>query len=183
MNAELHTLFEADQTERQHHPEYGTTEYWQLRERDAQRRVRTTALIAENALGEAEDYFHAAMIFQHGESLEDVWQAHHLTAKAASLGYEPAQWLTAAALDRWLMYQGKLQTYGTQFVPDGKAYRLWDVDPTTTDADRAAWNVPSLQEQTERAQEMTKQIPQPPMDDAPWWLKEAVRRWNQDVRV
>jgi glycine oxidase len=36
------------------------------------------------------------------------------------------------------MYQGKPQKYGTQFVPDGKRWRLWDVDPTTTDAERVA---------------------------------------------
>ena len=46
------------------------------------------------------------------------------------------------------MYQGKAQKYGTQFVPDGKRHRLWDVDPTTTDDERAAKHVPSLQEKS-----------------------------------
>src|SRR5580700_4549276 len=50
MNAELSALFEADQEERQHHPDYGTAEYWQLRASDAQRRERVRALMAENVL-------------------------------------------------------------------------------------------------------------------------------------
>lgn len=178
MNAELSALFEADQEERQHHPDYGTAEYWQLRAYDAQRRERVRALMAENVLMDAEDYFHAALIFQHGESLEEIWQAHTMASRAAEWGFAPARWLAVAALDRWLMYQSRPQKYGTQFVPDGRHYRLWEVEPTTTDADRAAWNVPSLEEQTKRAQQMTLTMPQPPMDDAPWWLKEALQRWS-----
>ena len=179
MNAELSELFEADQEERQHHPDYSTAEYWQLRARDAQRRERVRALMAENTLTVAEDYFHAALILQHGESLGEIWQAHTLASTAAGLGLAPARWLAAAALDRWLMYQSRPQKYGTQFVPDGMHYRLWEVDPTTTNGDRAAWDVPSLEEQTRRAQQMTLTMPQPAMDDAPWWLKEALKRWSQ----
>lgn len=178
MNAELSALFKADQEEHQHHPDYSTAEYWQLRARDTQRRERVRALMAENVLMDVEDYFHAALIFQHGESLEEIWQAHTLASRAAGLGFAPARWLAAAALDRWLMYQSRPQKYGTQFVSDGRTYRLWEVEPTTTDADRAAWNVPSLEEQTKRAQLMTLTMSQPPMDDAPWWLKEALHRWS-----
>ncbi|HZR41565.1 MAG TPA: DUF6624 domain-containing protein [Ktedonobacteraceae bacterium] len=181
MNSELRTLFEADQAERQHHPSAGTPEYRELRERDAQRRQRVTELIAQGALNVAEDYYHAALIFQHGESVEDIWKAHTLASTSAQLGFGQGKWLAAAALDRWLMYQSKPQKYGTQFVPDGKRWRIWDVDPTTTDADRAEWDVPPLEEQLKRAEDMTRQDPQqPPMDDAPWWLKEALKRWAED---
>ena len=121
--------------------------------------------MSENVLMDVEEYFHAALIFQRGESLEEIWQAHTLASRAA-------------ALDRWLMYHSRPQKYGTQFFPDGRTYRLWEVEPTTTDADRAAWNVPSLEEQTKRAQLMTLTMSQPPMDDAPWWLKEALHRWS-----
>lgn len=179
MNAELSMLCEADQQERQHHPDYGTPEYWQLRAHDAQRRERVQTLIAEYVLTVAEDYFHAALIFQHGESLEDIWHAHTLALKAVDLGFDPAKWLAAASLDRWLMYQSRPQKYGTQFVPDGKQYRLWEVDPMTTEMDRATWNVPSLEEQARRAEQMTQSMSQPSMDDAPLWLKEALQRWNQ----
>jgi hypothetical protein len=91
-----------------------------------------------------------------------------------------ARWLTAAAYDRWLMYQGKPQKYGTQYVHDGVRHRLWDVDPTTTDAERAAWKVPPLAEQLRKAEEATHNHPPVPInfDDAPWWLKQALLRWR-----
>jgi hypothetical protein len=144
MNQELRALFEADQAEREVHPDYDTPAYWQLRQRDAARRQRVSELLAQGHLTAPDDYFHAALLCQHGETLEEIWQAHELARKAAemgatqSMGDKDSLWLAAAALDRWLMYQGKPQKYGTQFVPDGKGYRLWGVDPTTSDVERAA---------------------------------------------
>jgi hypothetical protein len=100
-------------------------------------------------------------------------------ARAAALdGYAPARWLAAAAYDRWCMYRGLPQKYGTQFVPDGKRYRLWDVEGETTDAERAQWEVPPLAAQHARAEAMTRNEPQPPMDMAPEWLETALRRWS-----
>ena len=86
MNQELYALFVADQAERNDHPAYDTPEYWQLRERDARRRQRVNELLAEGRLTAPDDYFHAALIFQHGETLEDIWQAHELARKAAEMG-------------------------------------------------------------------------------------------------
>src|SRR5207302_7145243 len=82
---------------------------------------------------------------------------------------------------RWLMFQGLPQRYGTQFVPDGTRYRLWDVDAATSDADRAARNVPTLDEQAGRAEQMTRTLSQPPEAEAPWWLRDALRRWRQQA--
>jgi hypothetical protein len=137
---------------------------------------------------EPDDYFYAALIFQHGESLADIWQAHTLAQRAAELGaaatlgpnQTDSRWLAAAALDRWLMYQGQPQKYGTQFVPDGKRIRLWDVDPATTDAERAAIHVPSLAEQFHQAEIATQREFQPDMTKAPDWLKAAVLRWERE---
>ncbi len=159
----------------------------QLRERDAQRRQRVSELLAQGGRSAPDDYFHAALIFQHGETLEDIWQAHELARKAAelgatqSMGSKDSHWLAAAALDRWLMYQGKPQKYGTQFVPDGKCWRLWDVDADTTDAERLANYVPALQEQLTQAERNTQEggfgIEK---DKAPQWLREALERWEQE---
>jgi hypothetical protein len=68
-------------------------------------------LIAAGQLQTAEDYFHAARIFQHGDRPEDAWRAHQLALKSANLGYRPARWLAAAAYDRWLMVQGNPQIW------------------------------------------------------------------------
>src|SRR5262245_5201520 len=139
MNDELRTIFEQDQADRQGelHPEVG--------QRDRARRARVEELIAADELQTPEDYFHAAMVFQHGERLEHFLRAHELALKAAELGDpQPARWLAAPAYDRWLIYQGQRQKYGTQYIAEDGCWKLWDTDPTTTDEERAAWDVPSL---------------------------------------
>lgn len=138
MNLELLSLFAADHKERQDYLVFfRTADSLALQERHSERRKRVSEIIAIQGLNAPKDYFHAAMIFQHGETVEEIWQAHTLVKQAAELGYDPARWLVAAALDRWLMYQGKPQEYGTHFVSDANRYWLWDVDPTTTDAERS----------------------------------------------
>jgi hypothetical protein len=76
VNEELRRLFEADQQDRA-----GGTFAPGTAERDGLRRLRVAELLAARDVEDAEDLFHAAMIFQHGSSLEDYWQAHEL-AKA-----------------------------------------------------------------------------------------------------
>jgi hypothetical protein len=187
MNQELRDLFVADQTEPRGDIGYDTPDYWQLRERDAQRRSRVNELLAQGEVSAPDDYFHAALIFQHGETVEEILQACELARTAAemgatqSMGSKDSLWLAAAALDRWLMYQGKPQKYGTQFVPDGTRWRLWDVDPGTADAERTANHVPALQEQLKQAERYTQEggfgIEK---DRAPGWLREAPERWERE---
>jgi len=162
------------------HPDYGTPEYRLLRERDADRRKRVEAMIEPGALKEPEDYYHAAWILNHGESVEEIWHAHILAEQAVKLGLRRARWLAAATYDRWLMYRGKPQKYGTQIVPDGKRQRVWDVEPDTSDAERAEWDVPALAEMERRAEELTRDEPMPPMDTAPEWIKDRLLRWRAE---
>jgi hypothetical protein len=180
MRSELQDLFRADQDERMPHPAYGTPEYLLLRRRDGERRERLKEIIEAGGLQEPEDYYHAAWILNHGENVEEIWQAHILAKRAAELGLQRARWLTAAAYDRWLMYQGKPQKYGTQIVPDGKRQRVWDVEPETSDKERAEWDVPALALMKERADEVTRSEPLPPMETAPDWLKAALLRWRAE---
>lgn len=110
------------------------------------RRGRVEELIAAGALATAADYYHAARVLQHGERLAHWWRAHELARTAAALGHPQARYQAAAALDRWLMRGGRPQKYGTNSVIDGDRWRVWDHDPATTDAERAAWDVPPLAE-------------------------------------
>jgi len=179
VNEALEGMYQADLRDHALGLVHGTPEYLQMRERDRVRRQETAALIAENALEEGKDFFYAARIFQHGDTPEDALQAHQLALRAVEMGHLPARWLAAAAYDRWLMYQGKDQKFGTQYVSDGKRQRLWDVDPTTTDEERARWDVPPLKEQLRKAEEATRLYPVTPIgNDAPEWLKAAIRRWE-----
>jgi hypothetical protein len=180
MNDELLALYTADRQERIDQPRMGTPEYTAMRERDRQRRLHAAEILSSLTTPEAADLYHAALLFQHGDLAEDAWWAYELARRAAEQGEARARWLAAAAYDRWLMYQGKPQKYGTQYVTDGIRHRLWDVDPATTDAERATWDVPPLAEQLRKAEEATRIDPPQPinLDDAPWWLKEALVRWG-----
>jgi hypothetical protein len=157
MNKELQALFEQDQADRRAFDQLGQEQIQQMHQRDRTRRHRVEELIRSEALQAPEDFFHAAMVFQHGETLEDYWQAHELAGRGAELGHPDCRWLSAAAYDRWLMKPGKPQKYGTQYTArNNEAYRLWDVDPTTADEERAAWNVPPLAEALRQAEELNQ---------------------------
>jgi len=55
------------------------------------------------------------------------------------------------------MMQGKPQKYSTQYRSAGDHYELYDVDPDTSDEERALWNVPPLAEARRRAE--TTRVP------------------------
>ena len=146
-NEELRALYEQDQEDRRSGRPWPET-----LERDRARRRRVRELLAAGAgaegevPGHPEDCYRAAMILQHGEALEDCWRAHELATRAAEMGVGRARWLAAATYDRWLMRQGRPQKYGTQSHRrgDDAPWELWPVDPETTDAERAAWEVRPL---------------------------------------
>src|SRR5690242_8339797 len=86
MNIELQSLFQADRVERVDQPRRGTSEYTAMRERDLQRRIRAGEIVAAGGAITADDYYHAAQLFQHGDTPDDAWQAHTLALRALELG-------------------------------------------------------------------------------------------------
>ena len=153
VNEELRALFTADQEDRRQ----GLT--FELIERDRLRRERVAQLLAAGAAQSGEDYFHAAMLFQHGGRTSSYARAHELALRAADLGFAQARWLAAAAYDRWLMSRSEPQKYGTQYRSEEGRWVLWPVDPDTTDEERAEWNVPTLAAAQRRADELTRRRP------------------------
>jgi len=145
MNAELRTIFEADQADRRSGlgPEVAA--------RDRDRRCRVLELLAAGGVVDGPDHYHAAMVFQHGGSQESYQRARDLALRAAELGHRPGRWLAAAALDRLLVHRGQRQKYGTQYRRWGVTRMLVEVDPATTDEERAEWDVRPLAEALARA--------------------------------
>src|SRR5690349_3701971 len=80
--------------------------------------ARVRSLIFDGQLSDADDYLHAASVFQHGEHLEHYAMAHLLARTAADLNHPRARYMVAASYDRWLMRQGKPQKYGTNSIAD-----------------------------------------------------------------
>jgi hypothetical protein len=114
---------------------------------DARRRDVVTRILAQGGAKVSDDYFHAAMIFQHGDRRAHIQRARELALKAVELdpGNGRARWLYAAATDRLLVAEGKRQRYGTQFThgTDGRM-ELFPVEPGVPDAERRKWNVMPL---------------------------------------
>jgi hypothetical protein len=178
MDTRLAQLFHDDRTDHAAVPPVRTPEYLALRERDRQRREAADAILTSISDPDGADLYHVAWLFNHGDTPAEARHAHELAVRSAALGYSPALWLSAAAFDRWCMYRGLPQRFGTQIVPDGVRHRVWDTDPSTTDEERARFNVPPLAEQQRRAAQLSMSEPQPDLSLAPEWLREAIPRWR-----
>ncbi|MEW6429867.1 MAG: hypothetical protein AB1730_00040 [Myxococcota bacterium] len=155
LNPELLKLFMEDQADRDGAPPPD------VMARDAARRRAVEAILAAKGVRVADDYFHAAMVFQHGDSEADYARANALAKQAVALSknHARARWLVAASEDRLLMMQHKPQKYGTQYVREGDKWVLYEVDPKVTDAQRAEWAVPTLDEAKARLAEMNARPP------------------------
>jgi hypothetical protein len=149
VNQELGALFDEDQADRRGELPAD------LDERDQRRRRRVEQLLAEGTVVDPDELFCAAMVLQHGADRPCYLRAHELARRAAELGStRPARWLAAAAYDRWLMAAGLPQRYGTQYRFASGRWVLHEVDPATSDEERARWDVPSLAEALRRADQM-----------------------------
>ena len=155
INQELYRAFQADQADRLN----GETDWSVVHLRDCERRQLAMSMLDSGLINTSDDYFHAAMIFQHGDDSSDYWRAHELAIKAVELDSTNniAKWLAAAAKDRYLWKIGKPQIYGTQYHPiDG----VWTIEPIDTtavsDEERLRWQVPPLSEARLKAMQMNE---------------------------
>lgn len=157
INRELFEMFQADQSERRQ-ASAGTLEWEELARRDRERLARALEIVEAGEAEASDDWYHAAMIMQHGDVLEDYQRAHEWAVRAAEADkpHPKARWLAAAAKDRWLLKQDLPQMYGTQFVREGDRWVLYEVDPEVTDEERARWDVPPLAEAKARAERMNE---------------------------
>jgi hypothetical protein len=144
-NAELAAMFEQDQADRM------TEEIdWDwVHARDEARQSRVRQFMQSDSLVTTDDYYHAAMIMQHGGDSTAFRSAYDLAAKAVAIDstHEIASWLYAAAWDRYLLSTGQPQWYGTQYVTLNDTTWLFPIDTTkVTDAERKRRGVRTLDE-------------------------------------
>jgi hypothetical protein len=121
--------------------------------------ARVKQLYATGGIRTGEDYYHAALVLQHGEVAEDYLLAHEFCVAAMMLGKNEIESssLGAAAEDRFLMTIGRPQRFGTQYRSEGDgALQLYRVEDGVTDELRKVMAVPRLSEAKARAAEFTK---------------------------
>ena len=158
-NTELAGMYAADQADRENAKTIADFDAMSVR--DSVRRARTHTLLAGLREPTANDLYHAAMIFQHGDDTTAYRLAYDLSKRAAEIdtGHTKARWLSAASWDRYLMNQQKPQWYGTQFSRSGHdgPWILYPVDTTrVTDAERIRMGVGTLTQQRAKADELNK---------------------------
>ena len=177
-NSGLGALYAADQDDRTGTDAELITRWSDVERRDSERREEVRRLIEAGEVRTGLDHYHAAMVFQHGDTADDYRLARDHAREAVDLGYERARWLAAAAHDRYLLSIGQPQHYGTQFrIVEGVTYlRPIDAD-AVTDAERRAARTRTLEEiQAFLAEQNVKAAD-------PEFRSELVRRAEADQAV
>lgn len=152
-NPELERVYQEDQAERTKGIKKPGPD---AAERDRERLKRVVALLDAGAARTADDFFHAAQVYNHGDTAEDYLRGHELAMLAAAKGNTQALFLCAASLDRFLRSIGRPQVFGTQYNRQGNMATMEPYDRSMNDALRTAFGVPSLKEQEARLKEMNK---------------------------
>lgn len=146
-NESLRAMYEADQSERKS----GRNDFSHIINNDRDRRAAVLLMLQTAKLNSAEDYFHAAMIYQHGTTLDDIRLAYSLINIAVTLQADQVRYqrLRALAWDRLMMMLNKPQWYGSQTIQHGslQPWKLYEVDETAvTDQERKALGIRTLAE-------------------------------------
>lgn len=142
--SELALLAAADQKDRTFTKMPTAAEWEPISARDRARRARVREILLADEARTADDFSHAALIFQHGETPSGYLLAHELSAIALQKG--KFETLTALAEDRWLQSIGRLQRWGSQFDWDGNLKPVFRDGVTVSDAMRADLMLPTLPE-------------------------------------
>lgn len=154
INHELLAIFEADQGDRKS----DDIDWSVVSGRDKERNRRVRQMLKAGQVRHSDDYYHAAMVFQHGMDADDIRLAKDYAKHALHLDPNNgrAAWLACAAEDRWLHRIHKPQIWGTQYMNPGNG--KWTQEPfdrtAKTDAERRAMGVQTLAESAARLEEM-----------------------------
>lgn len=118
--------------------------------RDESRRSEVRRMLAAAQVRTAHDFFCAALISHHGQTIDDYRLATSLAWISMTL--EPTNkdyaYMVASTWDRFMVKQGKPQWYGTKcrHEPESGKDQLYPVDETAvTDSDRARFDLKPLE--------------------------------------
>jgi len=119
--------------------------------------ARYAEVVAWHDAGElqsAAQNFWAGATLVRSDEPQHLVLAESLGGRATALGEPRGGLVRAEARDRLALLLGEPQPYGTQsvYVPITGRWRLYEVDPRTTDAERAELGLPPLEELRRRAE-------------------------------
>ncbi len=157
MNKKLLRIFNDDQKDRRNPMIRNDASL--LTKNDRERRRVVQGLIRTGKLVSAKDYYHAAMIVQHGGSILDSVKAVRFSKISHELGYKKALAFYATCLDRLLLKRGKKQKFGTQsWKKDASSkWVLSPIDSRTTDKERQQFDIAPLKELEDRIKKRNRE--------------------------
>ncbi len=128
--------------------------------RQESRREKVRQFIVEEKLESASDYLYAGAILASSPFEDDLIAAQMAGLKAAELGEDKGFRVAAEAIDRHAMHLGKPQRYGTQYYYEEvlQKWRLYPVDPRTSDEERRAMGVAPLSELMARTEKLNERV-------------------------
>ena len=129
-------------------------------ERHIERLGEARKAAAEGKLDAASEFMFAAAVLATSQQVHDLALAERLALRAGELGDERGAPLAGEVIDKRLWLTGEPQRYGTQIVYDKEAqrWRLWDLDPKTTDLHRRMMGLPKLEALQHRADLIEKKL-------------------------
>jgi hypothetical protein len=153
VSSRIKRLFDEDQKARM----VDKIDWGKLEREDRIRRQEVLGYILRDQLSSDADFVGAGFIYQHGPCANSYLLAHQLAGYAIALSEgtlakgEQAQvsrWLYAATWDRFLRNNALPQRFGTQYTSVGSEckFELEPFDPNTTDEERQAYGVPTLEQ-------------------------------------
>lgn len=147
-NSRLATVYEEDQKDRvlPGQRELSSAEWDEINRRDDSRLEQTVEALRSGDGLSTKDLFYSSVILLHGTCPDHYRLARDLADKLIKLGEESAKSLYAHAVDRYLISMNKPQKYGTQYHCGSGGCALLPYDPATTDAQRAQFDVPRLED-------------------------------------
>ena len=125
-HAELEALRTADQADRE--PPMDQAKQQLMMKNDPARRARVLDMVGTGALATGRDFHNAALVLQHGNTVDDFRLAHELSIAAVALGDTAAVWLLSRTYDRLLLHMGHRQRLNTQY--GGARMTLLPLDTT-----------------------------------------------------
>ena len=115
----MQRLLQEDQNDLPGHGTSATSfDEQQYNARAEARKQQVRSMLTNGDLRTGEDFYDAAIIFQHGGTADDYLFAHVLAMDAIVKGYDTAKWIAAASLDRYLQIVHQPQVFGTQYPLD-----------------------------------------------------------------
>lgn len=131
-----------------------------VKERMDLRYAKAVALYESSLLTTGEDLLYAAALLTTSDNAIHLELAEVLANQSATMGDKRAFPVVAEAVDKLLLKRGMPQRYGTQYAyqPALGRWRLYAVDPATTDEDRAYMGLPSLATLQERVEPLNKSL-------------------------